>query len=254
VALGGLGLLYLFEGFSSDGLQMSMAIVGGLAVMLLPVFMTTGGIAMEREARTWETLLTTPLSGREIVLGKFAGTVRGLWFVPTLVIAHFTAAAVAGVVPAPFLLHVVMIILGPVLFFSATGQLFSLAFRRGVTAAVMNLLVALFLWLGLWVVGGLAAWFADLSFLEDSGWFKRGATAVFSLNPVAMIERAADPAVGMGTLRARGLKYSLVGGDPVSFRDFTGWVAGALAFYSVVGGGALLLAVSRFNRRAGRAS
>jgi ABC-type transport system involved in multi-copper enzyme maturation permease subunit len=250
VVLVALALLYAFEGFASDGLQMSLAIVGGLAVMVMPVFMTTGGIAAEREARTWETLLTTPLTGREIVLGKFTGALRGLWFVPAVLLAHFVAATVAGVVPWPLLMHLVMIFLGPVLFFSATGQLFSLLFKRGVTAAVMNLLLALVLWAGLWILGGLIGWFGHI----DTDWLERGATAVFSLNPVAMVGRAADPAVGMGGVRAGALKYGLFESGPLSLLAFTRWVAGALAFYTAGAGAALGLAVLRFNRRAGRAS
>jgi hypothetical protein len=158
------------------------------------------------------------------------------------------------VIPWPLLMHTVMIFLGPVLFFSATGQLFSLVFKRGVTAAVMNLLLALFLWAGLWIIGGLVAWFTDLNFVGNSDWLQKGAAAIFSINPVGMIGRALDPAVGMGNLSGRGLQYQMFDITHLSLLEFTRWVAGGLAFYVVFGAAALALAIGRFNRRAGRAS
>ena len=62
-------------------------------------------------------------------------------------------------------LHLLMIYLGPTLLFSATGLLFSLVFKRGVTAAVANLVAVLTLWAGSWIGIGLIGWF--LEFEDD---------------------------------------------------------------------------------------
>jgi hypothetical protein len=60
--------------FANEGLHGALSVIGAIAVMLQPVFMTAGAIANEREARTWEVLLTTPLPARSIMLGKLIGT------------------------------------------------------------------------------------------------------------------------------------------------------------------------------------
>lgn len=54
-----------------------------LICLLTPIFMS-GAIAQEAEPRTWEILLTTPLSGLQIVLGNLFGR---LFFVVSLVLS-----------------------------------------------------------------------------------------------------------------------------------------------------------------------
>jgi ABC-type transport system involved in multi-copper enzyme maturation permease subunit len=254
LSLAGLILLYANYSFREDGLHMSLAFLAGGLVMLMPVFMTTGGIAAEREARTWETLLTAPLTARDIVLGKFAGALRGMWFLPGVLLGHFVVACTLGFVPWVFLGHLVLILIGPVLLLSATGQLYSLIFRRGVTASVMNLLTALTLWLGLWIVLGLMRWFGAF---DEFDWFPTARDSVFALNPVAMIDSAADPTIGMGgglRMRVRTLEYSLSGPGKIGFWAFTRAVLLALLLYLAATFAVLEVAIAGFRRWSGRAS
>src|SRR5690606_34480354 len=98
----GMAYLYYEWGIHDEGLNMVLAIVGAIAIMVQSIFMTTGSIAHEREARTWEVLLTTPLSGRAIIFGKAAGALRAQWFIPAVVLGHFVLAAAGGYVSPLF--------------------------------------------------------------------------------------------------------------------------------------------------------
>lgn len=75
----------------------------GLICILAPVFMASA-IAQESSPRTWEVLLTTPLSGVQIVLGNLLGR---LFFVLALLFASLPLFAVTqyfGGVPGPSIL------------------------------------------------------------------------------------------------------------------------------------------------------
>jgi ABC-type transport system involved in multi-copper enzyme maturation permease subunit len=262
-ALAGLAFIYYWAGtaegafnlrvaFQNEGLHAALAIVGGIAVMIQPVFMTTGSIAGEREARTWDVLLSTPLSARAIIFGKFVGALRGQWFIPAVVLAHFVLSAAIGFISPIFPLHLLLIYLGPTLLFTATGQLFSLMLRRGVTAAVCNLLLAISLWLGAWFVIGALSWFyyfetdKALNFLTQSA---------FCLNPVAMSMAAVEPAVRWGMRYHIGGEYTIYGTQPVHLRvwTFTLYASLAFSFCLLVATAALSAAVAGFPRYSGRA-
>lgn len=238
---------------ASEGLHGAMMILGGIVIMIQPVFMTTGSIAGEREARTWDTLLTAPLTGRQIMLGKIAGALRTQWFLPGVVLAHFVAVAATGYINPLIPFFLLLIYLGPTLFFSATGQLFSLVFRRAVAAAACNLLLALGLWLGTWIGLALAAWFVDTG---EGKLFDYLGGAIFSLNPVAMANSISETA----TRHSRGWwlhdSYTIYGSHDHTLRVgmFTLLVAGVFAFYLLGGAAAMLVAVRGFRRLSGRSS
>src|SRR5439155_24220197 len=87
-----LGVLYWKVGLAEYGLHGSVAIIAVLASLCIAAVSTTAGVSGEREGRTWEALLTTPMSAWQIVAGKFMGAVRRQWFVPALVGVHCVAA------------------------------------------------------------------------------------------------------------------------------------------------------------------
>lgn len=147
-----MGWLYWQVGVSSYGLHLSLAIVGAAAVMFQAVFLTSGPYAGEREARTWDVLLTSTLGGGEILLGKLVGTLRGFWFIPTVVWLDFAIAAAAGYVRPAALIMLPLIYAGPILFFTCTGQLLSLRFKRAVTAGALNLGIAFVMWGLIWFI------------------------------------------------------------------------------------------------------
>ncbi len=244
-----LAFLYFRVGFDEGALHAVIAVIGAIAVMAQAVFLTAGSIGGEREAKTWDVLVCTPLTGREIVLGKFAGALRIQWFLPIVALAHIALAAMLGYVAPIFLVHIAIIYAGPVFFFSATGTLMSLSFRKTTVAAACNLALALLLWAGTWIAAGLSAWFFDFSF-ED--WFDYVWAVCYAANPVAMVASAIEPAVGVSHWRGNamyeiaGLRVDTMEFTLVTLAAFGAFVAGAAA--------ALWIAIGRFSRLSGRSS
>jgi ABC-type transport system involved in multi-copper enzyme maturation permease subunit len=253
IAAAGMAWLYIQWGMRDEGLHTTLAILGAITIMVQPVFMTTGSIAGEREARTWEVLLTAPVSARDVIFGKMAGALRAQWFLPAIAVLHFVAAAVLGFVHPVFVVFLIMIYAGPTIFFTASGQLFSLMFRKGVTAAACNLGLALLVWAGTWVGLGLAGWFGDF---PDSKVYDYAGALAYSLNPVAMSSSAGEATFRFAGLRVLAQTYHIYG-----MREFTldAWgfgliCAGTMLLYILGAAGALWMAIAGFNRFGGRAS
>jgi ABC-type transport system involved in multi-copper enzyme maturation permease subunit len=106
-------------------------------------------IAGERESRSLEVLLTTPLTARAIVRAKWLGALRK---VSPLAILYFTVATCFGVLPGTFhwvlIPHLALITLPPIMFLVATGVWFSVMARRSTVAATLNLGLGLTIWVG----------------------------------------------------------------------------------------------------------
>jgi ABC-type transport system involved in multi-copper enzyme maturation permease subunit len=155
LALGAIAFvsIWIMYGARDDG-SVALPIVLGVLLsiaLLQSAVLTTAGISNERESKTWETLLTTPLSGGDILWSKLAGAIckigwtvlAGLVF--TLVFGIiFTQTAHLYLLPAWLL-----VCIGPCFLLSCTGILFSLIFSRATVAAVFNLGLALALWAAL---------------------------------------------------------------------------------------------------------
>lgn len=252
LAVAALGLLYAFAGIDEEGLHPTLAIIGTGAALITSVFLTTGGITTEREARTWDVLLTTPLTAREIILGKFLGALRRQWFIPAVVFAHFLISVAAGQVHPVFLLHFLLILSGPLLFLTATGSLYSLLFRRGTVAAVCNLATAFTLWIGLWFgVVFLLEIFRFDALLEMIG-IDRLARVGASVNPIAMAFIAIDGGFIGGFRGARPTAYELPA-KTYPLGTFTLIASGVWLGYTLAAALALWIAVSLFPRLGGRA-
>jgi ABC-type transport system involved in multi-copper enzyme maturation permease subunit len=104
--------------------------------LLLLVAITTSATAMasEKESDTWTLLLVSPVTGRQVVWGKFCGVVRRLLWPWMLIVLHFGAATVTGVVAWPAAMIVIGLSLACNLLWVATGLVFSLRCRRTTTA------------------------------------------------------------------------------------------------------------------------
>lgn len=101
----------------------------------------------EREAQTWDVLLTTPLPPREIVFGKLAGAVRRQGF-PLLVLA--VLLAVSAALKATHWAALVILpplVIAPVVMLSGTGVLLSMLVKRTAVASAANLGLAIVFWL-----------------------------------------------------------------------------------------------------------
>jgi ABC-type transport system involved in multi-copper enzyme maturation permease subunit len=204
-------LIYWRVGFDNVGLHGALAFVGCAAILFQAVFLTSGPFAGEREARTWDVLLTTTLSPGQILRGKLLGVLRGFWFIPTVVVVHFVVATAMGNVRPIAILYLALTYVGPALLFTATGLLLSLKFRKAVTAGALNLALAVSLWGLLWftplvmplvlrvlllVPSQLGLLNTDLvvdSFLDDH--FIQVIDGIYALNPVALLDAAINPCI-----------------------------------------------------------
>lgn len=155
-----------------------------LAMMIVAAVNTTGAFSAERESRTIESLLTTPLSAQEIVIGKLVGALRRQWFAPVLLLFLLLTVGVCTATISPIAVPMVaLLVVPPLLFLNATGVLVSILLPKSSQAAVINIFVGLFLWIGLPIIVDLTNELISeyTSLLSDAGelllWF----------NPVFMV-------------------------------------------------------------------
>ena len=104
-------------------------------------------ITAEKEARTWPILLLTPLSNWQIVVGKAAGVLRRVFPAWLFLFGHVALFTVARLIhPAAF--GQLLLLAGwVVLFLTGTGLYFGSRFKRTTTAVIMNLGLAVLLWI-----------------------------------------------------------------------------------------------------------
>lgn len=240
------GIMYWRIGMHESELHIMIAIIAALALLAQAAYTTSNTISSEREGQTWEALLATPLTARQILLGKCAGALRSQWFLFAMLLAHFTIAAACIAVHPAMPLVIVLIIGGPVILLTATGQFLALALRRGTMAAGANLCVGLALFVGSWVmVGGIA-----LMFPEEPRWFRALVNTLYAIHPVTLCVAATEHdwsgagpghwTVYMGSRRISGTAFVIV----VMF-VFSAYVAAAA--------GVFWITCRSFGRLSGRA-
>jgi ABC-type transport system involved in multi-copper enzyme maturation permease subunit len=100
-------------------------------------------ITSEKEAQTWPILLITPLTGRQIVLGKIIGSCLGGWAFWLLLTAHIVVFAMAGCIPPTAILPLELLIVSSMLLVSTIGVFFSSCFKRSSISASINLILFL---------------------------------------------------------------------------------------------------------------
>lgn len=220
----------------SEAVVIAPAIVTLIVLILSAAAVPAGSVTTEREAQTWATLLTTPLSPLQILVPKVAGAVRRLWPPFLFITLHMLLCVVRGVlspIAVPFvLLHFVVY----AVFLSATGVFFSLCCRKTVAAATLNLLLALALWM-------LAPIFASI--LAALAGVSRGDSVIgytFFANPVVTC------VAGLVGLTDRNQGFDMPGPGRMSAEVFTVLWLVSLAAYTGLAALVLLYARSAFHR------
>ncbi len=151
-----------------------------LICILAPVFMA-GAIAQEASPRTWEVLLTTPLSAGQIVLGNLLGR---LFFVAALLLSSLPLFAITqyfGGVPGRSIFASYAIALCAALLVGSIAIFLSVSRTAG-RRAVFAFYVAVISYLA-------ATWAIDLWLRQASG----GVTVVTPLNPFLALEALLNP-------------------------------------------------------------
>lgn len=172
----------------------------GLICVLAPVFMA-GAIAQEANPRTWDILLTTPLSGPQIVLGNLIGR---LFFILALVLCSLPLFALTqyfGGVPGRAIMAsyvvsgVAALVVGSIAIALSVSRL---AGRRAVFAFYVSVVTYLAVTAGI-----------DSAVQTSAG---RGVTYMTALNPFlsmrAMLSPASYPVAPQGTPGLAGFMLS----------------------------------------------
>ena len=188
----------------------SLGILGGL----IAIVVSAGVIPAEREARGWDMVLTCPLTDGQIVWGKFLAALRRFWpaYIPLLL--HPVLFAMVDSLRPLAMLHVVAIVAGSAVFIAALGVLVGTYVRRTTAALVTMLLLCLFLWAGLPLLGALV----DTDLHARRG--DRLAENMLDVNPIVQLI-----VTGEGSSK-RYYGYRYRGGDDPYYRTEYSWPTG----------------------------
>ncbi len=152
IVLTAFGYAYLRNDLSEEPMHLIMGLGGLGVIVLLASVQTTGAINGERDAQTWDVLMTTPVSPWRVVLEKYFASLVRLWPLYAFVAAHFAFAAIAGYTSVYGSVMVLTLVVVPPMLYLATGLFLSMICRKGVVASVLNIGLILLVWIGLPVV------------------------------------------------------------------------------------------------------
>ena len=185
------GQAYNYSGTHSVFI-VTYTIIGAICTAVL----AATNITSEKESRSWELLLCTPLGDWHILLAKFVGALRRclpLWLLPIGHILLFTLIGCCHVALLPMYL---LIAGGAVVLLVGGGLYCGSRFRRTTTAVMLNIALGLGLWAAL--PGGIAL-LAEAVTVYPSD-FRDAAGYVVDANPIFQ--------AGMITERLGGDRFS----------------------------------------------
>jgi len=114
--------------------------------MLFTIVLPTTSITTEVESRSWPILLATPLNDKDILLGKFIGTVRRCFPAWLLLFGHIIAFCVLGFIHPLAIVQTGILVIWLVIFLSGSGLYFSSRFKHTTTAVLMNFALTAAIW------------------------------------------------------------------------------------------------------------
>lgn len=228
----------------SDAVSL-MTVFGMVSAMLIAAVTSAGGIASERESRTFDTLLTTPASARTIIFGKFWGGLRRQWFLPTITLLELLLFGCVAHGYAPVaMINVSIILVMTIGLIVALGQLASVLIKLGSSATVISFGLMLFFcggFLGLWAGFG-ALHFEVMSPNGKIPPLYEGVTNFGVVtNPVFLAVVALDGAQGTGQAWAD-RPYDLEVWSRYTTAEFSGHVLAVAVGYAALTFGILWLA------------
>jgi ABC-type transport system involved in multi-copper enzyme maturation permease subunit len=117
----------------------------GLGMFSATIFPSTC-ITSEKESRSWPLLLTTTLNDWQILFGKFVGVLRRSMFVWLLLFFYVILFWAFQYVGPLALIHIILIIIGTIVFLSGTGFYFSSRLKHTNEAVITNIALAVSIW------------------------------------------------------------------------------------------------------------
>ncbi|HEY8666688.1 MAG TPA: ABC transporter permease subunit [Tepidisphaeraceae bacterium] len=220
----------------------------GLLTLLVCVLAATS-IAQEKESDSWTILLTAPISGRQILVGKFFGVLRRIFWPMALFTAHFLIFVAMGVIDLQVFFLIIWVLFSFNVLFIATGIYLSLRIRKVTLAVILNLLVPVVIYI---LVPLVLSIFDELSRSRPSRYlssqpYQNWTELVFWYLPYYYL------AMAISEWRRQQHDYRLPGGDNCS----PAWFLGIAIAIGMVHLGLCVLilgrAAARFNRIVGRA-
>ena len=143
------GAAYANGVLDDEDTQIGYSIVFCGLTMVICCVISATAIAQEKEGDTWTILLASPLSGLQIVWAKAIGAARKMLWPVVLIVFHFGAFTVFGVIQIwAFVLAVSVIFLFNTIWI-ASGIYLSLRCRKVTLAIIINLALPVVLY---WVV------------------------------------------------------------------------------------------------------
>jgi ABC-type transport system involved in multi-copper enzyme maturation permease subunit len=146
-----LGLTYFSLASSGDiddrFTQIWFAFIFQTALLLLACILSATAIAQEKESITWTLLLSSPISGRQIVLGKLLGLLRRLLWPLVLMLAHFAVFTLFGIITASALFAIAWVFITFNTVWIATGLYLSLRLSKVTFAVGISLLLPVVMYL-----------------------------------------------------------------------------------------------------------
>lgn len=139
--------LYIWIGPADEGLGPSVAIILTLIAAITALGAATNAIVGEIEARTFSTLLTTPISPSTILFAKALGALRRQWLYPALLVLHLLIVTLFGRFHPASILFVTLPVLGFIFFITCSGVFMSLVSKKSSTASSYNLITFAILWI-----------------------------------------------------------------------------------------------------------
>lgn len=204
-----------------EGLNFPVLALGSVVTMLLACFTSSQSISSEKESRTWDVLLATPLSAWDIVWGKFVGALRRQWIVPSLILAHLVVVSVFGPVKLLAIPQIACVLFAGLVAITSVGVFASVLIGRSTRAAGANF----GFWLAVWGASPLIITLLN----EAAGGMDSGdVISVLMLpNPVAIVV-----CVTSGSLDSSGSdRYDLMDLGRIGTLEMTGVVVAFVTAY-----------------------
>lgn len=202
----------------------------GSATVLLAAARAAGLVALEKEEESWLTLVSTPLSGKEIVLGKFAGNLYAVRWLAALLLLVWMLGTYHRPALAALLPVVASAFIACVGFATALGLNYSLQYATWMRAMGQTMGVLIF------VGGGYLLCLCPVGFIMSDF----GEAAILGVAPCIPFLLGFTP--------------SLLDYDPhVGFTDTTiAAFALGVAGYTIATGVLISRAIAEFDRLSGR--
>ncbi|MBI1191206.1 MAG: ABC transporter permease subunit [Tepidisphaera sp.] len=245
----GFGVLDVaYDGVTDSSVHHVVSFLGLLVAVLTTASAASGGFPSERESRTLDILLTTPLSARQIVLGKFVGAMRHAWFGVSVIGAHLVLAWVFGNVIWLTLVYAAMVVVPSVAIAAAVGTLIGLGLRTTQKATMASAAALLLTWGGVPLGMGIAEGIFRNMGLYNT--WSQVESVVFTLNPFGMIVMAMQLYGWQSGRVSAGNQVDYFGVGSMSYLAMGTWM-GVFALVSLLAALGLLWLASRGLRRIG---